>query len=276
MKINRVYYQVKGNVDKRIVLLSDIHYYSKKDNKKLNRILDNLNNIDYDYLCITGDLIDERNIHDEEYLITFLKKLAKKSKIIISLGNHEYINGKDYSNYNKVLFNNINKIRNVSVLDNDILNIDNINFIGLTLPGEYYYKYNEHNDNYLIDYINKHIPFLKSGYNILLCHTPIRITKSKVFNKLNIANNIDLVLSGHTHGGITPSILKKVLKGRGLIGPQIGILVKHSYGKYTINKTNFIISSGITKSSHANKLSFLDFLFAPEITIIDIKSVDVC
>lgn len=271
MRINKVYYNIIGDINARIIILSDIHYYNKKDNVKLTKLLNYLKNIKYDYLCIPGDLIDERYIYDEEYLIGFLNSLSHLSKIIISLGNHELIKGKDYSCYNKELFNKINKMKNIYVLDNKIKSINNINFIGLTLPGEYYYKYKERNDSYLINYINNKIKLNTIGYNILLCHTPIRITKDKVFNQINISHNLDLIISGHTHGGITPTIFKKILKGRGLISPQIGLFVKHSYGHYIINKTNFIISSGVTKSSHANNFSYLDFLFAPEVTIVDIK-----
>lgn len=271
MKISKFYYQIFHNDNKRIVVLSDIHYYHKKNMKKLNRVLDDVKNCHPDYICIPGDMIDERHIKDEQIFLDWLVELKNICPVIISLGNHEFIKSKkDYFCYDYDFFDKISKIDNIYFLDNKSQKIGGINFTGITLPGEYYYDEEENNKEYLINYINKKIKVKSNSFNVLLCHSPIELIKKDVFTSLNMANKIDLVICGHMHGGITPNILKKYLKGRGLISPHRDIFVKHSYGEYNINNTKFVISSGITKSSYRNKFSLLDFLFAPEITIIDI------
>ena len=83
--------------------------------------------------------------------------------------------------------------------------------------------------------------------------------------------NLNLVLCGHTHGGITPKIFRPILKNRGLISPRKSILPKISYGHIKINKTDIIITSGITVVSHINPFRILKNFFASEIVEININ-----
>jgi len=93
MKIINKNYNIKGSINTNIVLISDIHYYNKKDLIHLNKVLDNIKKIKPDFICIPGDLTDESNVYDEKYLVEWLNKLANISKVILTLGNHElYIN----------------------------------------------------------------------------------------------------------------------------------------------------------------------------------------
>ena len=65
-KIIKKNYDIESKINKKIVLLSDIHYYNKKDIKKLNKILKKIQSINPDYICISGDLIDEAKSMNEE------------------------------------------------------------------------------------------------------------------------------------------------------------------------------------------------------------------
>ena len=115
--------------------------------------------------------------------------------------------------------------------------------------------------------MNKKYPYLSSGYNIMLIHSPYNIDSIEI---AKCHKNLNLVLSGHMHGGLTFGFLKKLLKGRGLVTPQKGILKKYCYGKHKIDNTDVIISSGITKLSKSHKIGILGFLYKSEITVIDI------
>ena len=272
--IKKLFYQVDTkSIDKRIVLLSDIHYYGKKEKKYLDKVLAELRKIDYDYLCISGDLLDRSRVNDEELLIEWIKELANLSKVIISIGNHELTNDRKEHLYdfNEELYNKIKKIKKVYILDNEVYTDGNIRFIGLTLPVDFYYKYGE-NKNYFMRYVNNKfkIPF-KDKYNILLCHSPKAITDLETFENIKLLNNVQLVLSGHMHAGVTPYWLRKILRGRGLIGPFKDLFPKNAYGHIEMKKTDVIISSGITTASNCNTFSFVDPLFMREITIIDLK-----
>ena len=69
MKIINKNYNIKGSINTNIVLISDIHYYNKKDLIHLNKVFDNIKKIKPDFICIPGDLTDESNVYDEKYLV---------------------------------------------------------------------------------------------------------------------------------------------------------------------------------------------------------------
>jgi len=237
MKIINKVYNINSYLNKNIVLISDIHYSNKKDIKRLNHVLNNIKNIKPDFICIPGDLIDKSQIEDEEDFIKWLKKLSSISKIIISIGNHEFYINKKRKIYglNKSFFNKISNINNIYLLDNKNIVIDNINFIGFTQPIECY-----ENSKSFSKYI-KCIKTYKKYYNVLLCHSPENICDNNILNKLNV----DLILCGHMHGGVVPLFLRKIFKNRGLISPGMGLFPKNVYGNIKIRDANIIITSGI-------------------------------
>ncbi len=169
-------YEVNNTkLDKKLLVLSDIHYCSKKDQEVLDLIIDSIKGNKYDYILIPGDFINNSKIEDEDIFINFLSELALIAPVIISIGNHDVAlgshNKKTYW-LNEELFAKIKSIKHVHLLDNETYKKDNIRFVGLTLPLDYY-KYHE-NKNYFKRYTNnifKSLP--KTTYNILLCHSPI-------------------------------------------------------------------------------------------------------
>ena len=262
-------YEINYDLKKRIVLISDIHYYNKSIIATLNLVLQKIKELKPDYICITGDLVDDKNIIDKEDLVNFIKELSLISTVLISLGNHEYYyNHKLTKSYDYKLFNQIEKLDNVYVLNNKSKKIDNVNFIGISLPFEYYDS-NE-KSNYLIEFMNKKYPRLKKDFNVLLCHSPYQITNPKILDKLKCSSYISLILSGHMHAGLTLKCLKKLLNGRGFISPQGRIFNKYCYGIYKYKNINSIISTGITKLSKSHKIGIFSFLYEPEIVVIDI------
>ena len=76
MKIINKKYNISNKLNKKIVLISDIHYYSEKDIKQLNNVLDNIKKLNPSYICISGDLIDYSSVLDFDLLVEWLNKLA--------------------------------------------------------------------------------------------------------------------------------------------------------------------------------------------------------
>lgn len=236
MKIVNKKYNVKSSVNKKVILISDLHYSNKEDIDRLNYILENISLQEPDYICICGDLIDKSAILDEEDIINWLKKLSLVAKTIISIGNHEFYINKHNKVFglNKEFFKKVSSINNLYLLDNDNISIDGINFIGLTVPMDLYYKTNITKEmNELLNRLN----FINDKFNILLCHSP-----ELIFNKSILNNrNINLILCGHMHGGAVPTFLRKIFGHRGIISPRKKLFPKYSYGKID----NMIITSGI-------------------------------
>lgn len=273
MKIGIEQYQIEGP-NKRIVLLSDLHYFGKKEKRTLIRIYHQLEKMEYDYLCISGDLLDKSDVEDEEWLLEYIKNLGELSKVMIGIGNHELINDKKKKEYTfrTDFYEKMNKIPNVVVLNNATYTEGKIRFIGITLPVSYYYEYHE-NATYFIKYVNHQFskPYKDSKYNILLCHTPIPFAKEETYRKTKLLEGVNLVLCGHMHGGMLPKIFRKYGHGHGLVGPFKTFFPNYSYGIFKSRKPIVIVSTGVTKISQAHFLSCANFLFQSEITVIDLK-----
>lgn len=268
-----VNYKVLNNkkINTKIVSLADIHYYEKKDLKRLNKVLDQVKIINPDYIVLPGDFIDKAEIKEEKLFIDYLNKLASITKVIIGVGNHD-ITSRNERQYkvNTELFDKIKKINNLIFLDDDIYEENNIRFIGITLPHRYYKELNEEG-TYLVEYLNEHHKAYDSDkYNLLICHSPI-ITL-KYYDKINLFKTIDLSLFGHMHGGLMPKCIRFLTSDRGLISPRFKIFPKYAFGYVKDKKA--IISSGVTKLSHTNKFRKLNFLYGSEITVINIKTSD--
>ena len=265
MKILNKKYDLGNGLNKKIVLISDMHYYSKKDIIRLNYVLDNIKKINPDYICISGDILDKSNVLDFYLLIQWLKKLSNITKVIATLGNHEFYNNKRKKIYrlNHKYINQIKKIQNLYLLNNENKIIDNINFIGLVLPIEHYmlsYEKEEEFKSYIktIETDNKH-------YNVLLCHSPVNISKKEILSKINV----DLVLCGHMHGGLVPRFLRFLFRTKGLISPQKSLFPKYVYGNIKVENKNVIITSGIKILSESHLL-FSSNIFYSEIVEINL------
>lgn len=76
------------------------------------------------------------------------------------------------------------------------------------------------------------------------------------------------------HGGLTPEIINRITKNKGIIGP-LNLKVRAIYPKYVKGclkkeKMDVVISSGISKL----KYSFLDYLLLPNINKIHVKKLN--
>jgi len=111
-KITLKNYDVSSNINKKIVVISDIHYYSKYDKKKLDKVIKKIENIKPDFICIPGDIVDEAKVLDLDLFIGWLTNLACICKVVIALGNHELFITKGHIQSNAdELIKNIKKNR---------------------------------------------------------------------------------------------------------------------------------------------------------------------
>ena len=263
--------KTEKNIKIKIAHISDIHYSLDFKLKRLELIKEKIKKYNPNYICITGDLIDEYNIIKDESFINFenfLKDLSNICKVIISIGNHEYINEikKCYDETANIKW--LKKIENVIVLDNDIYIDNNVNFIGFNPSLEYYIntetKILEEDNIKLFKLINK----TNDNYNILLCHTPMYFYKENNYKKIKDLKKINLILCGHTHGGMIPSFIP----GRfGLISPAKTFFPKNVRGIDNLDGTTLIISSGVTKLSRKSKLMKFTDIYGANINEININ-----
>lgn len=272
----------------KICLVADFHLSHISSDKKVKLVIDDINNKKPDYICICGDYIDCTNMLEDKHIydksILYLKRLSKISKVIITLGNHDMVRmlkkGKHKYDRNKGWLNEISKLKNVVFLDNEIYEEKNIRFIGYVAPYKYYYgKKHENEDVLICDYNKLNFNIRDDYFNILLCHSPIRILNNKLFNEIPSLEKVDIIMSGHMHNGMLFNYMDKIVKGnRGIIGPHKSLFPNNARGvktKIIGNKEiKLIITGGITKIQEVAPkiLHFLDKLYNPEISYINLKN----
>lgn len=177
----------------KIVQISDIHVGSFFNNHgKVNKAIDQINSLDADYVFFTGDLVNNTAAEMDGWEPIFSRIQAKKGKFSI-LGNHDY---GDYVRWEA----DDHKVQNLKSL------IEKHREIGFTpLLNE---SIELEKDIWLLGVENwGKAPFRQSGklahtlngvpesaLKILLSHDPSH------FDLQVLDTNIDLTLSGHTHG----------------------------------------------------------------------------
>ena len=260
-------------INTKIVHISDIHFAHKYKIKRLKMIENKIKKINPEYICITGDTIDVHNVVNEEnfkYLIEFINNLSKIGKVIISVGNHEYVKAekKGFSKTEDIEWLKQLESENIIVLDNDIYEDNNISFIGYNPDFEYYYIIKEKDPKNYNEQIEQLIEKTKNEYKILLLHTPIIIFRNDNYKNIKNFDKLSLVLSGHTHGGMIPSFIPGNF---GIISPTREKFPKNVRGRINIENTTVIISSGIMKLSRKSKITFLNDIYGANVIEIDIK-----
>ena len=213
----------------RIAQVSDLHNAELgKDN---NKLIEKLNECEPDIIVLTGDLIDS-NHTNLEVALSFARQAVKIAPCYFVTGNHEAWVGSQYEELKTSLEN-----AGVTVLQDEAIELNYgdecIQLIGLNDP-----DFSER-DSFLSESILEtklSQVNISNGFTILLSHRPEHFNVYQ--NK-----NIDLVLSGHAHGGQ----FRLPFLG-GVIAPNQGLFPKYDAGTYTENGTTMIVSRGIGNS----------------------------
>lgn len=232
----------------RIAHVSDLHNTEiGKDNEKL---LAMLREADPDIIAITGDIIDSRNT-DIEIALQFTKAAMEIAPCYYVTGNHEA----RVSEYDELKAGLIKQ--GVVVLEDATSEIsrdgDAITLIGVNDPS-YQTDYLFGDSETVMNGKLQEISDAENRFTVLLSHRP------ELF-EIYADNNMDLILSGHAHGGQ----FRFPFVG-GLVAPNQGLFPKYDAGLYTEENTNMVVSRGIGNS-------ILPFRFnnRPEVILIELK-----
>lgn len=207
-----------GDVKKPVTLLhfSDTHFRANQSEKQMRKLIDTINQEQVDFLVFTGDLMDsyEKATELRESLPPELKQMHANIAKLAVFGNHD-IGGKARKVYRPLM-----EEGDFQVLCNETIMFEEegLAFFGIDDPQAGY----EDRDFVKQEY---------QPYQILLSHEP------DLFDELDLSF-IDLMLSGHTHGG---QIYLPILSN--FILPTGG---KHyRKGLYQKESTTLSVSSGI-------------------------------
>ncbi|HDI75599.1 MAG TPA: metallophosphoesterase [Thermoprotei archaeon] len=220
----------------KIIQLSDLHFGEFHLSIREDIILNKVREVQPDLIVITGDIVsDPRGLKEA---VSFIEKLASVAKVIVILGNWDHSSG-----YSESLVEKLSLCKNTTVLINTHIVLrrsrEEVYVIGVDDP------YTHRSD------LNKSLKSIPAeAFKILLAHSPQIVGEA--------SGKVDLILSGHTHGGqvVVP-----------LIGPLFVPLPpdykKYIHGLYYVNGTYLYVSRGIGTSILPIRL-----LAPPEITII--------
>ena len=241
----------------RIVVISDLH--GKEYGKDNYRLLDKISEQKPDAIFVVGDMLDDSDAdNDFAKTTTLLIELSDIAPIYLSLGNQE----KEYSSDIIERFTNTIAENGVTVLDDTFVDCE-INGQRLRIGGTMGHAFPfgrtmeefENSDEYV---------FLKDmektdSPTIVLAHMP----DTFIFNGAhNYWSNIDLVVSGHTHGGV----VRLPFLG-GLYSPMQGLFPEYDYGLYMLgDKMEMIITSGLSGYKFIPR-----FLNLPEICVLNLE-----
>lgn len=206
-----------------IVQISDLH--NKLFGAKQSYLMNKIKECEPDMIVVTGDVADS-NHTDVEKAVLFFEEAVKIAPVYYVTGNHEH--WLSVSEKEK-LWQGMEKAGVIHLDDEyrQVLTTEEQGFVIVGLDDR------SLSDDTL-DEVMEQVP--KNVFSLLLAHEPQYIDK--------YANSgVDLVLSGHAHGGQ----VRLPLLG-GLVAPDQGLFPKYTEGIHIRKNTTMIISRGIGNS----------------------------
>lgn len=205
----------------RIVQVTDSHVGATMNGNQFYNYMLRINDTKPDIVVITGDYVDDNTSYkDMVKSCAGLGALKTKYGVYFVYGNHDkgYFNSRSFTS--EELKQELEK-NNVVILEDEGVDIDNTNIYILGRQDKHVKDRMQATD------LMKDID--KSKYVIVLDHEPNDYDNEQ-------KANMDLVISGHTHGGqVFPlQIIDKIIGANNQI-----------YGIETRGNTTFIVSSGI-------------------------------
>lgn len=236
---NTVFLRQRPANDFRAVVVSDLHIGIFKNGVNLERVVDKINSLDPDVVFMAGDFVFRL---DKDKIDEALAGLAEiKAPVYAVTGNHD--EGKPGKNVNKEVIAALKKY-GIHAVDDEIetaeISQSKLEIIGLS---DYW---TGDADFGLLSKFDHNKP------SIVLTHNP------DIVYHLPDKTAVDLVISGHTHGGqIRLPLLYKF---------AIPSEYDFDRGFYKINGINVFVSSGIGMVGLP-----LRFLVPPEIDVLEIQ-----
>ena len=232
----------------RIAQVSDLHNAEFGEGNA--ELLQMLSECGPDIIVITGDLVDSSRT-DIDVALAFAGEAVKIAPTYYVTGNHEVA----ISQYD--LLKAGLETAGVIVLEDEAISLEyqgeSIMLIGLsdpdaTIKGDLFGEVPA-----MVSTKLRNLMDGDSGYTVLLSHRP------ELFETY-VSSGVDLVLSGHAHGGQ----FRLPFVG-GLIAPNQGLFPKYDAGLYAGGDTNMVVSRGI-----GNSIIPIRFHNRPEIVVVEL------
>ena len=220
----------------RIVHLTDLHSYEFGESNSI--LVEQVAKQEPDLILMTGDMLD-RSDENADVVCALVEKLTPLAPVYYSYGNHEYT----WMNNHKESLTPVLTEAGAVVLDVEYLDIT-VNCQNLRIGGYHGYYRQPHMFEVSDEQKVAQLAFCDDFENtdrckILLSHIPTAWIDWEYMNKFPV----DLVLSGHYHGGqiVLPWI-------GGVYAPYIGLFPPNTEGIFQGERTVCILSAGLSSS----------------------------
>lgn len=233
-----------------IVQISDLHNESFGENQQT--LLNQVAECKPDMIAITGDFIDCRN-PNVDIAMKFILGAVDIAPVYYVPGNHERWEKEAYTELcRKMEESGVHLIANAS--EKISYGTGSVQCIGLEDP-DFYDAIGEENKNQMVRYHIRQLDASEPDFTLLLSHRP------ELFD-IYVEEKVDLVLSGHAHGGQfrIPFI-------GGLVAPNQGLFPEYDAGVFTEKGTHMIVSRGI-----GNSIIPLRINNPPEIVVVQLTA----
>lgn len=238
----------------RLVLLSDLH--GKSFGRENSRLIAKIQEQSPNAIFLDGDMIDRSaDPTDVQELLRLIERLHEIAPVYVAPGNHEL----EYMQTDASLLTQVAEAGAVVVNDSyvDVTIAGQPLRIGGTMGHAFYFGRSEEEFSSSPEY-----RFLKAFEDtnvpkICLAHMP----DTFIFNGAYSMWNVDLVLSGHTHGGL----IRLPFIG-GLYAPMQGWFPEYDRGYFRLGEhMQMVITSGLAGHGVIPRINN-----PPEIVVIDL------
>lgn len=264
-------YSYKVETPVRAILLTDLHEKSFGENNQ--DLISRIEELNPDMILIAGDVINKKK-PDITYAANLCESLIEIAPVYYGLGNHEneiiygsdlnkeYLedkadklgdNQEDFSPLvqNEELLERLEKA-GVQVVQNQVveaeINGNTIEIGGVSTNLSSFWPYS---GNFVYSFAQEE----QQNFKILICHRPEPVVQNIM------GEPIDLVVSGHNHGGII-----RIPGVGGLLSADGGLFPEYDSGMIERDSMTMIISRGLGGHSIVPRI-----FNQPELVIIDMN-----
>ena len=232
----------------RIAQIADLH--NTEFGEGNSTLLELLRDSAPDIIVFTGDQVDTRR-KNIDIVLDFVKEAVQIAPCYLVTGNHEG-NIVEIAQLNTELLS-----AGVILMENHTLELQRNNakltLIGLADP-TMDRRFLTIGPERSIDDTLTYLTWDEESYSILLAHHP-------EYLDIYSNHNVDLVLSGHAHGG------QIRIGSSGIIAPNQGLFPEYDAGRYELKNTTMVLSRGLGNSLFPWRINN-----PPELVIIELTA----